>query len=104
MFYIGGGLGILWFLVWQYFVSDDPSAQKFMSDHEREYILAHRKRPNNDIGKKRPPYLKILLTPTIWVLAFCDFAISFGLYMVIIEGPNFIDNILNKDILEVIIL
>ena len=32
---------------------------------------------------------------------FTDFCISFGIYMIIIEGPNFIANILDKDILEV---
>ena len=32
---------------------------------------------------------------------FTDFCISFGIYMILIEGPNFIDNILHKDILQV---
>ena len=30
-----------------------------------------------------------------------DFCISFGLYMILTEGPNFISNILDKDIFEV---
>ena len=55
----------------------------------------------NEIGKKRPPYLQILLTPNVWVLMLTDFCISFGLYMILTEGPNFISNILDKDIFEV---
>ena len=101
VFYITGGLAVLWFLTWQFFVGDDPTCQRFISANEKEYILAHRKLPVSGIGQKRPPYLKILLTPTIWVLSVCDFASAFGLYMIIIEGPNFIDNVLHKDILEV---
>ena len=58
----------------------------------------------NDIGKKVPPYLKILLTPNVWVLMLTDFCISFGLYMILTEGPNFISNILDKDIFEVLFL
>ena len=58
----------------------------------------------NEIGKKRPPYLKILMTPNVWVLMLTDFCISFGLYMILTEGPNFISNILDKDIFEVITL
>ena len=101
VFYIGGGCGILWFLCWQLLMSDDPTTQRFINTTEKEYILKHRKQPMNDIGRKRPPYLKILLTPTVWVLMFTDFCISFGIWMILIEGPSFIDNILNKDILEV---
>ena len=100
MFYISGGLGILWFLIWILVVSDDPSTQRFISETEKNYILKHRKQID-EIGKSRPPYLKILLTPSVWALMICDFARSFGAYMVIIEGPNFIDKVLNKDILEV---
>ena len=82
-------------------MSDDPTTQRFVSSEEKEYLLEHRKRPIIDIGKKRPPYLKILLTPTVWVLMFTDFCTSFGIYMIIIKGPKFIDNILHKNILEV---
>ena len=100
MFYISGGLGILWFMIWILVVNDDPSTQRFISETEKNYILKHRKQID-EIGKSRPPYLKILLTPSVWALMICDFARSFGAYMVIIEGPNFIDKVLNKDILEV---
>ena len=91
----------MWFLSWTFFVSDDPEHNKFLPLVEKEYILAHRKLPASGIGNKKTPYLKILLCPTVWVLAFCDFASTFGLYMVIIEGPSFINNVLHKNILEV---
>ena len=101
VFYIGGGCGILWCLCWMLLVSDDPTTHKFIKEEERRYILENRKQPMNNIGSKNPPYLKILLTPTVWVLMFTDFCISFGIYMILIEGPNFIANVLDKDILEV---
>ena len=83
------------------FVTDEPENHKLISMQEVEYILAQRKIPSRSFGKKRPPYLKILLNRTVWTLAFCDFASTFGLYMVVIEGPSFISNVLNKNILEV---
>ena len=85
-------------------VLDDPSGQKCMSTAEKDFILPHRKTSTDAIGAKRPPYLKIMLTPSVWVLALCDFANAFGAYMIIIEGPNFIKNILNKDIVQVCVL
>ena len=101
VFYISGGLGLVWCLMWFTFVSDDPSKQILISKEERGFIEGNRKNTNSIIGKRRPPYLRILFTPSVWGLMFCDFARSFGAYMIIIEGPNFIDKILHKDILEV---
>ena len=101
VFYISGGLGLVWSLMWFSFVSDDPSKQILISKEERGFIEENRKNTNSIIGKRRPPYLRILFTPSVWGLMFCDFARSFGAYMIIIEGPNFIDKILHKDILEV---
>ena len=91
-------------MFWFFFVSDDPEHHRFISTDEKEHILQQRKQPMNEIGKKRPPYLKILMTPNVWVLMLTDFCISFGLYMILTEGPNFISNILDKDIFEVITL
>ena len=84
------------------FVTDEPENHKLISVKEVEYILTQRKIPTSCLGKRRPPYLKILLNRTVWTLAFCDFASTFGLYMVVIEGPSFISNVLNKNILEVV--
>ena len=95
VFYIGGACGVVWSIFWQLLVSDDPTTHRFITPEEKEYILEHRKRPMNDIGMQWPPYIKILSTPSVWVLMLTDFCISFGLYMIIIEGPSFIDNILN---------
>ena len=83
-------------------MTDDPADHKWISTDEKEHIIQTRKQPMNDIGKKVPPYLKILLTPNDWVLMLTDFCISFGLYMILTEGPNFISNILDKDIFEVL--
>ena len=83
------------------FVTDDPENHKLISAKEVEYIVTQRKIPTSCFGKRRPPYLEILLNRTVWTLAFCDFASTFGLYMVVIEGPSFISNVLNKNILEV---
>ena len=84
------------------FISNDPSEHRFISCDEKDYILSHRIIPCGDIEKNKPPFLRILLTPTVWVIAFCDFAISFGGYMILIEGPSFMNNVLNEDILEVL--
>jgi len=98
VFYFGGAFGLAWFAVWLFLVSDDPKSHWFISEGEKTYILAERKQTMGEIGERTPPYLKILLTPTVWIAIFCDFANSITSYMVIIEGPNFFKNILKLDI------
>ena len=38
VFYIHGGLALLWCLLWILLVSDTPEAHKFISKEEKEYI------------------------------------------------------------------
>ena len=101
VFYFGGAFGLVWFTIWLLFVTDEPKTHWFISNEEKTYILAHRQQTLGEIGARIPPYFQILMTPTVWIAMFSDFANSIASYMVIIEGPNFIKNILNQDIKSV---
>jgi len=79
-------------------VSDEPKSHWFISNEEKAYVMANRQQTMGEIGARTPPYLKIITNPVVWVVMFSDFANSIASYMVIIEGPNFIANILHKDI------
>ena len=69
-----------------------------------DHTLTNRQKTMGEIGTRNPPYLAILLTPTVWIAMFSDFANSIASYIVIIEGPNFFKNILKVDISQVLIL
>lgn len=98
IYYFGGAFGLGWLAMWSVLVSDDPKNHCFISTKERTHILESRQQTMGQIGACAPPYLEILQTPTVWIAMFCDFANSIASYMIIIEGPNFIKNILNQDI------
>ena len=54
------------------------------------------------LGKKAiPPYWQILKSPAVWTCILCDFANGWGLTCILVDGPNFIANVLNKDIADV---
>ena len=54
------------------------------------------------LGKKAiPPYWQILQSPAVWTCILCDFANGWGLTCILVDGPNFIANVLNKDIADV---
>ena len=101
VFYISGGIGTIWFIVWMLMASNNPETHFLISADEKEKIVNFRRPTYGVIGKETPPYKKIILTPSIWAMAFCDLAMGIGTYLIIIEGPNFVANILNKDIKSV---
>lgn len=39
IFYVLGSIGILWFIVWMIFSSNEPGNNRFISESEKEYIL-----------------------------------------------------------------
>ena len=98
VYYLSGGFGLLWFILWMLVITDEPASHKLISDEERDYIKANSEQTIGQIGGRSPPYLKILTNSVVWVIMICDFANSISSYMVIIEGPNFISNVLKKDI------
>ena len=42
IFYLHGGLSIIWCVVWAIFVTDSPHVNRFVSDEERDLISKNR--------------------------------------------------------------
>lgn len=99
LFYISGGVGILWFVLWILLVTDDPTTNRWIGQWEKDEIVARRSKFDPTAKKKLiPPMHKILAIPTVWICALSEFGYSIALYFVIIEGPTFIKEVLGKDI------
>ena len=99
LFYISGGVGILWFVLWILLVTDDPTTNRWIGQWEKDEIVARRSKFDPTAKKKLiPPMHKILAIPTVWMCALSEFGYSIALYFVIIEGPTFIKEVLGKDI------
>ena len=92
----------MWCFVWFLYITDEPNDQRWIKNEEKTYILEQRgeQRPNS-CNQKPPPYLAILMNPTVWAIMLCDFANGWGIFMIVIEGPNFIDRVLHQDIATV---
>ena len=79
--------------------TDEPSHQRCISTDEVDFIIRNRSEQTKSLVA--PPYLQILLTPAVWVVILAEFANSWGLFMILTEGPNFISEVLDRDIKEV---
>ena len=80
-------------------MSDEPKDHRCIRIQEVEYIET-----NRPILKKQsgvPPYWQILLCPAVWTVMACDFANGWGLFVLLNDGPTFVDKVLNQDITTV---
>ena len=99
MFYITGAAGLVWSILWFVLLSDEPKDHKCIHEKEIEYIENNRTKVENQIGF--PPYCKIIMCPALWTYMFCDFALGWGLFTLLNDGPTFINKVLHQDITQV---
>jgi len=90
VFYLQGGLALIWCLLWIIFVADTPSSHRFISRAEADYITTSQpKQGNSDAGNPSVPWGKILSSVPFLTLAVCHFCNNFGWYMLLVELPLF---------------
>ncbi|KAM3596534.1 uncharacterized protein V6R79_016204 [Siganus canaliculatus] len=97
VFYICGGAGCLWAVVWFIFVSDDPRTHRRISKEERDYII-------NAIGPQGTghgwtmPLLPMLLSAPLWAIIFTSMCGNWTYYTLLTSLPTYMDNIMHFDL------
>ncbi|KAM9315934.1 sialin [Gastrophryne carolinensis] len=92
VFYIFGSLGVLWFIMWLCFVSDDPQSHRTISDTEREYILSALK---NELNKdKEVPVCAMLKSLPLWAIIVAHFSYNWTFYTLLTLLPTYMKEIL----------
>ncbi|XP_041361224.1 sialin-like [Gigantopelta aegis] len=93
VFYVFGGLGLLWFVFWMWIIHETPADHPTITKAERQYI-------EESIGEKEylpTPWKKILTCPALWGIAAAHFAENWLLYMILTSLPTYMKNILKFD-------
>ena len=93
-------MGVGWYLFWFFLVSDEPKNHRCIRQSEIQYIETNRPKIQES-QSGIPPYLEILKCPAVWTIIACDFANGWGLYVLLNDGPTFVDKVLKQDISSV---
>ncbi|KAL1130665.1 hypothetical protein AAG570_011907 [Ranatra chinensis] len=98
VFYIFGGIGVLWFVVWCLICYNDPSSHPFISDKEKQYILetigeTERKK---DLGGT--PWLAIITSGPVWALTITEIGHDYGLYTMVTDLPKYMNDVMHFNI------
>ena len=98
MFYVSSAVTSLWLLAWFFLITDDPAQNRFMAREELDYILEHRVIPRS---RRSMPLRQIATNVPVIAMMFMSFANDWGLNTLLTEGPNFMNEVLKKDIATV---
>ncbi|KAM3724123.1 putative transporter slc-17.2 [Dirofilaria immitis] len=100
IFYVLGVAGILWCLLWFFYVSDRPSRSKRISKDELNYIensLADIMAANSKKAKRAVPWFSIFKSLPVWALFCGHFAGDWGAYIMMTSLPLFMKDVLGLD-------
>jgi ACS family hexuronate transporter-like MFS transporter len=100
VFYVTGGIGFLWAVVW-FWLYQPPTTNRFISAEEREYIAAALG-PTGDSRTGAPtPWLKLFTYPEVRGLMAAKFLTDAAWYFFIFWLPKYLGDVRHLDIKEI---
>lgn len=103
VFYVMGGLSVIWTILWIWLVQDTPSKQPLISVEERNLITtslgtvdSHEKTK----PKKAVPWKKVFTSVPFYAILVAHACSNFGWYMLLIELPFYMKQVLKFNIKE----
>ncbi|XP_053379219.1 sialin-like [Mercenaria mercenaria] len=99
IFYVLGCVGVVWFCIWMFVVSDTPVSHPRISESEKEYIIDTLK-SELDINKKSSstPWSKIFTSLPVWAIIITQTCAEWGAYSFLTNIPSYMNEVLKFDI------
>ncbi|OWF44378.1 Sialin [Mizuhopecten yessoensis] len=102
IFYVLGGMALIWTIVWLVCVRNTPAEKPGISDLEVRYIessLGYVISPKNSDKKKHPiPWKAMLTSLPVWAILVANFCGNYGAYMLLTQMPTYMKEVLHFDI------
>lgn len=101
VFYLMGGACIPWCLFWVWLIADTPSEQKYISEEERHLITkslggaTNQKKQNIAV-----PWKSVFTCTAFWAILVAHICNNWGWYMILIELPFYMRQVLHFNIKE----
>ncbi|RZB39500.1 inorganic phosphate cotransporter [Asbolus verrucosus] len=92
VFYLFGGLGMLWVLLWFLLCYSDPESHPFISEKEKKYLQTELERVSHD--KKVIPWKAILTSVPLWALVAAQIGHDWGFYTMVTDLPKYMKDVL----------
>ncbi|XP_050671025.1 putative inorganic phosphate cotransporter isoform X1 [Leptidea sinapis] len=98
VFYVFGGLGVIWFIFWALLCFNTPNSHPFISEKERNYL--NENIVASGLHKKLDPvpFKALLRSAPLWALVFAAVGHDWGYFTMITDLPKYISGVLKFNI------
>lgn len=103
VFYVMGGLSLIWTVLWIWLVQDTPNKQPLISAEERALITSSLGTADSHTNiklKKAVPWVKVFTSTAFHAILIAHICSNFGWYMVLVELPFYMKQVLKFSIKE----
>ncbi|OXA52347.1 Sialin [Folsomia candida] len=97
VFYVAGGLTLVWFVFWSFFVYNDPSEHPRITEEELNYIQSHLE-GESMTDNIATPWCEIVKSLPVWAVLITDLGDSWSHYLLHVEVPMYLSSVHNFDI------
>ncbi|KAL8574081.1 hypothetical protein ACOMHN_061543 [Nucella lapillus] len=100
IFYLLGGYGLLWFVLWMFLVFDSPASHPRITPEEKHYTQTSLKgRAAAGVLKNKDiPWRKILTSKAVWAIVITHMCANWGTYTFLTNIPTYMKEVLKFDI------
>lgn len=102
VFYVMGGLSCIWIVLWTFLIQDSPNKQALITQEERDFINNSLNDSEDDHKGPKPPvpWGSIVRSKAFWAILIAHTASNWGWYMLLIELPFYMKQVLKFNIKE----
>ncbi|CAA2962121.1 inorganic phosphate cotransporter isoform X1 [Olea europaea subsp. europaea] len=95
VFYVVGGIGCIWSIIWLVVATSDPSSNRWVSEQELAHILRDKKREEDvsDKSKIKIPWLRIITSPSVIGFILVKTLYNLWNYFIAVELPSYLKHV-----------
>ncbi|XP_033335730.1 putative inorganic phosphate cotransporter isoform X1 [Megalopta genalis] len=97
VFYVFGGIGVLWYCLWLAICYNNPDTHPFISEKEKMF-LSERMRAHTHAKRPSVPWTHILRSVPVWALIMAQIGHDWGFFTLINDLPKYMSNVLKYSI------
>ncbi|XP_071099907.1 vesicular glutamate transporter 2.2-like [Haliotis cracherodii] len=90
IYYVNGGAGVLWMLVWVLMSSEKPSHHRLISDSELQYLQKSQGSQVVDFQESWLPWKRIITSPAVISICICHFARNWVFILMLTNEPFYL--------------
>ncbi|XP_012938009.1 sialin [Aplysia californica] len=98
VFYVIGGVGFIWCILWVIFAHDTPADSKSIGELEKKYIQLSLGERTKAKQVKTIPWRSLLLSGPVWGILVAHMCGNYGAYMLLTKIPAYMKEVLKFDI------